>query len=181
MPNSIRLKQGTIVPTTGISAGLLTLTIYLVIGFNFGFFSINGLFALPLLLFYLLLQFSYKDVVFEPYANEFTVVYRIFYFFPLKKKKSFTNYKTYVLKVIRKSYVVGRGQTTGMTIVNGTRREKYYAIVAKKKSNDNVVEICKGPKKILKEIVNNNLLHNMHTTYLGTPRKDMKFKFPGKN
>jgi hypothetical protein len=170
------IKQGTILPTTGIGVGYLLLLIYGILLWNFG---IKEVLLMPktycLLIIFALMQFSYKDFIIHDYEPEYyRIRYRILFFIRFNVKHSFDNYSPYVLRVINKSFNVMQSGTHGMT--TGQFNEKYFAIVGRNKKSKNVIEICKGSKDELNTIIKLYIQTKNIPVYLGAQKKGYEYR-----
>ena len=172
------IKQGTIIPTTGIGVGYLALLIYGIFLWNFGYAKILKMpFAYILPLIFLLMQFSYKDfIIHRDHPNQFLIRYRILYFIPVMSRNKFTDYSVFTLRVIRKRYSVRQAGAAGLSINTGNHKEEYYAIVGKLKSDKAVYEICKADKSTLDLIIKDFIQPLGIPVFLGAPKKGYEYK-----
>ena len=170
------IKQGTILPTTGIGTGYLLVFIWLIIAWNVGY---NELLQIPsgyLLLFIpALMQFSYKDFILEESENGNCYYrYRILFVIRFKKKINFKNYRSIVIRVMNKTYSVQQGVGPGVSIAEGTHREKYLAIVGYTSSAEKD-EICKGKKHELDKVIKIHIQPLNIPVYMGAPKKGYEY------
>ncbi len=172
----MKLKQGTVLPTTGIGTGYMLLFIYAVIGWNTGFEALIRIpFAYLLLLVPAVMQFSYKDfIVHENDAGYYTYLYRVLFLFKFKKRRDFRNFSAIVIRVVNKQYNVQQGVGPGIVIAEGKHREKYLALVGYKGTSENS-EICKGKREELDEIIRKYVLPFKIPVYLGAPKKGYEY------
>lgn len=171
----MKISQGTILPTTGIGVGYLLLFIYGILAWNVGVFNLLQVPAsYILLLLPALMQFSYKDfIVDDSNKNNFTIRYRILFFIPINTSFSFSKYEVYVLRVMNKSYNVMQSATGGMT--SGKHKEEYFAIIGRDKKSKEHVELCKGSKSELDQIINKYIEPLGIPVYLGAPKKGYEY------
>jgi len=145
------IKQGTILPTTGIGVGYLILFIYILFAWNIGFYELLKIpFSYSAPIIFSLMQFSYKDFILdETKPEQFQYRYRILFVFPIYITHQFHEYNPYVLRVINKSYSVKQGVGKGLIVNEGTHSETYLAIIGRNVKTKENYEICKGKKEQL--------------------------------
>lgn len=170
------IKQGTILPVTGIGTGYLLVFIYVIVGWNIGF---NTLLRVPaayiLILIPALMQFSYKDFILsDDEPGYYYYRYRILFLIHIKQKLSFTTYHSVVIRVIRKSYRVQQGAGPGVSIAEGKHNEEYLALVGYTNPIDKI-EICKGKKQELDFIIRTHISPLGIPVYLGAPKKGYEY------
>jgi hypothetical protein len=173
----MKLKQGTILPTTAIGVGYIFLLIYFLIIYQFGLLEVlKNPISYFLLLFFLLMQFSYKDfIVNENIISSFIVKYRLIYFIPIEKINYWSEYKYIVFKQINKSYRVSQGVAPGLSINQGINKEKYYALVACKNGQSEVFELCKGSIEELDTLIKKFILPSGVVVYKGARKKGYEY------
>ncbi len=166
------IKQGTVLPTTGIGTGYLLLFIYGIIGWNMGF---QELLKIPLAYILILIpasmQFSFKDfVIKENDLENYYYSYKILFIFQFEGQFKFTDFNSFVLRVKSLSYNVQQGVGPGISITEGKHKEKYLAIVGYEK-NGKKTEVCKGKKQELDHVTKTYIQPLELPVYLGAPKK----------
>jgi hypothetical protein len=171
------IKQGTILPTTGIGVGYLILFIYVLFAWNIGFYELLKIplsFSAPII--FCLMQFSYKDFILDATKPEqFQYRYRLLFVFPIYVTHKFIDYNPYVLRVINKSYNVKQGGGKGLIVNEGTYAEAYLAIIGRSIKTKENYEICKGTKEQLDQLIKNNIQSLSIPVYLGAPKKGYEY------
>lgn len=170
------LKQGTVLPVTGIGTGYLLVFIYGIIGWNIGFLQILKVPpAYLLLLIPAAMQFSYKDFILQQENTEhYYIRYRILFILRLQYRHSFRRYSSIVLRVVKKNYNVRQGVGAGISGAEGRHSEKYLALVGYYESER--IEICRGTSSELQGIIKNVILPLKIPVYLGAPKKGYEYQ-----
>lgn len=174
---TIRLKQGTALPATGIGTGYLLLLIYGILVWNNG---IHDVLKMPgayiLLIIPAVMQFAYKDIVLkEDDHTHYYAVYRILFIFRFQRKIRFTAYSCIVIRVVNKSYRVKQGLVPAIASNEGKYSEKYLALVGYLNKAEKV-EICKGKQSQLEQIIKDYLLPLGIPVYIGAPKAGYEYK-----
>lgn len=172
----MKIKQGTVLPTTGIGTGYLLVFIYCLIGWNMGFEELRQNRASYILLIIpAIMQFSYKDFILkEDDFQHYYYRYRILFIFRFKIRHRFRDFSSIVIRVMNKSYNVQQGVGPGISIGSGKHREKYVALVGYGKSSE-VIEICKGKQQELDRIISDYILTLDLPVYYGAPKKGYEY------
>lgn len=164
----IKIKQGYLFPPTAKGTGYLALFICGLFYFYFGE-QIFLFFPLYLLvLYFLILQFTTKSIVFDLSSDKFEVHYN-FLGLKVRKKRSFSEFRHIVLKKINESYRVRQGMGIGMSFQSGVHKESYYAIVGYSIKNKENETLIKGQKEELIELLK-KLPKFEIKVYLGAPK-----------
>jgi hypothetical protein len=177
MSEKLNLKQGTILPTTGIGTGYLLLIIYLLIVYGFGFPEYLKVYPSHILLIiWAFMQFSFKEIIVPMNSTgEYINKYKLLFFIPITKAKSFFDFKYFVLKKVNKTYRVQQGAAPGLSINEGSHRESYFALFGFDLKSMELVEICKGSVEQLNDIILSEIQPNKLTTYLGARKKGYEY------
>lgn len=170
------IKQGTVLPTTGIGTGYLLLFIYVIIGWNIGFQELLKVpHAYILILIPASMQFSYKDFIIKENDMEgYYYKYRILILFHFEKRFDFNDFTSVVIRVMNKNYNVQQGIGPGISVVEGKHKEKYLAIVGYRR-NGEITEVCKGKKHNLDKVIKTSIQPLDIPVYLGAPRKGYEY------
>lgn len=171
------IKQGTVLPSTGIGVAYLFLLIYLINAWQIGFIEMLKLpLSYLLIISFSLMQFSYKDfIINENDTSYFTYRYRLLGIIPIDVNYNFELFNLYVLKVISKAYNVKQGAASMLVVNEGTHNEKYLALVARNIKTKNVIEIVKGKKRELDLIIKFCILPLKIPIYLGAPKQGWEY------
>lgn len=169
------IKQGTVLPTTGIGTGYLLVFIYVLVGWSVGFEEMIKVPTAYLLLFIpALMQFSYKDFIVEDETGNCYYRYRILFLFRFKVKVDFQKYRSIVIRTMKKTYNVMQGAAPGLTIGEGKYSEEYVALVGYISPSEKE-EICKGKRHELDLIIKTHIEPKGIRVYLGAPKKGYEY------
>jgi len=170
----LKIKQGTVLPTTGIGIGYLILFIYCLMLYRFGMsymLRIPAAYILPFI--FTVMQFTYKDFIIEDLTDGYKISFRYF-FIPIGSiRHRWNDYSLFVLRVLNTQYKALRGGTGGMLATNYS--EKKIAIVGRDKKSKESVLICSGNKTQLDEIIKKYMIPFDAKIYLGAPKKGYEY------
>lgn len=168
------IKQGTILPTTGIGIGYLLLFIYGGLMYNFGIKEILNTPAAYILPFiFTLMQFTYKDFIIDDNMQGYKNVYRYFFIPVITSPHAWNEYSVFVLRVLNTKYSVMQSGTGGFT--SGEHRESRTVIVGRSKKSKQNVLICTGKKSQLDKVIKDNIMPSEISVYLGAPKKGYEY------
>ena len=172
----MKIKQGTVLPTTGIGTGYLLLFIYSIIGWNIGFQNLVKIPAAYILIAIpAIMQFSFKDfIVKENDPGNYYYRYRVLFIIRFRKRLKFDHFNSIVIRVMNKSYNVQQGVGPGFAIVEGKHKEKYLALVGYSRNGEKI-EICKGKQHELDEVIRNYIEPIEVPVYLGAPKSGYEY------
>ena len=171
----MKIKQGTILPSTAIGIGYLMLMVYLYLIYYKGInYVLNEPLAYLLPLIFTLMQFSVKDfIVYKIDPSTFITRYRILWFIPFKKSRKFESYSPYVIRIIRKEYNLTQIGGHGKSSETGV--DEYLAIVARNIKTNETEEVCKGKKVQLDAVIKNYIQPLNVPVFKGAPKKGYEY------
>lgn len=168
----MKIKQGTVLPTTGIGFGYIFLFIFGILIYYSDFVILNNpaVYLLPLT--FIFFQFSKKVFILtQDRPGEFITRYNFCGFIPMDVKGYFTNYDRYVIRAINKKYTVYRSNLA----LTSEHREEYLAIVGRMGTSKKVVELCRGTKTELDSVIKHHIQPIGIPVYLGAPKKGYEY------
>ncbi|GAB5416174.1 MAG: hypothetical protein Crog4KO_12420 [Crocinitomicaceae bacterium] len=169
----MRIKQGTILPTTGIGVGYILLFIYCSTIYYLGFDVILEIPALNILfLVFIFMQFSYKDFRTDVYEG-YSVVYRLFFIPFFERRHRWNYYDVFVIRVLNTSYNVAQSATGGM--LSGRHTEAKLSIVGRLKTTGETKLICSGTKTQLNKVIKEHIQPSGVMVYKGAPKKGYEY------
>lgn len=172
--HELKIKQGTVLPTTGIGVGYLILFIYCLMVYQFGVSEIlqnPGAYLLPFI--FTIMQFTYKDFIIDDLDDGYKIGYRYFFIPVGFRRHRWSDYSVCVIRVLNTKYQTLRGATGGM--LSTSYSEKKIAIVGRLKNSNETVEICSGKKKQLDEVIKKYMIPFGVKVYLGAPKKGYEY------
>ena len=171
----MRIKQGTLLPTTGIGTGYILLIVYGLMMYNGGVqrtLSTPLAYLLPFI--FSIMQFTYKDFKIDESNEEYMYVYRYFFIPFYTKVYRWTNFNMFILKTLNIRYDVARGGTGGM--LSSRHSESKLVIVGKSKELKDPLLICSGTKSQLDKIIKDQICSKGIPMYLGAPKKGYEYE-----
>lgn len=171
----MRIKQGTLLPTTGIGTGYILLIIYGLMMYHGGVMETLSMplaYLLPFI--FSAMQFTYKDFRIDESNEEYIHVYRYFFIPFYTKIYRWTDFNMFVLKTLNIRYNVARGGTGGM--LSAQHSESKLVIVGQSKKHKEPILICSGTKNQLDKIIKDQICPKGISIFLGAPKKGYEYE-----
>lgn len=171
---AMRIKQGTLLPTTGIGTGYILLIIYGLMMYHGGVkntLSTPVAYILPFV--FSVMQFTYKDFKIEASNEEYIHVYRYFFIPFYTKVYRWTDFNMFVLKTLNIRYNVARG---GSGMLSSSHLESKLVIVGKSEKLKEPLLICSGTKNQLDKLIKEQICSKGIPIYLGAPKKGYEYE-----